>query len=186
MEIFKNIFTEEELEAIHTAIENAGEKTVDSGGTPLGRMNIAKFNIPESAIDKIKNLANFVAKKELGFNGGGSCVLSSNKYGQPNLPPHFDGDKNELIVDYQLSSNTNWGIGVNMEVYELEDNSAIAFNPNTNIHWRPHKEFKDGEYVTMLFFRFFDTENRIDYSYVPMNQTDDAFKDVRALRDSLK
>jgi hypothetical protein len=91
-----------------------------------------------------------------------------------------------LIINYQLESNTSWELGLDLQTYTLEDNSALVFNANTNVHWRTHKDFKEGEYVKMLFIRFYNSEVRSDYSYVPMNQTDKAFIEARALRDSLK
>ena len=180
-----NVFTEEELKAIHEAIENAEYKAIDTGGTPLGRLNVHGFQTPDSVVERIEALVDSFSEVKLSSYGGCSCVIYSNEYGEPTLPPHYDGDDNDLIIDYQLSSNTTWGIGVNLEVYELEDNSAIMFNPNTNIHWRPIKKFEDGEYVIMLFFRFFNEKNRSDYSHLPMHPNDEAFKEVRKLRDSL-
>ena len=37
----------------------------------------------------------------------------------------------------------------------------------------------------MIFIRFYNLEKRSDYSYLPMNQIDPIFDEVRALRDSL-
>lgn len=105
------------------------------------------------------------------------------RHGQPNLPPHFDGDNNDVIVDYQYRSNTSWGLGVGTECFELEDNEALIFNPNQYPHWRPRKEFKDGEFVTMIFFRFPDSS--IDYGHLNLNQADPIFDEAKAARDLL-
>jgi hypothetical protein len=104
-------------------------------------------------------------------------------YGQPNLPPHFDGDNNSVIVDYQYKSNTSWGLGVNTTVYEMQDNKAVIFNPNEYPHWRPHKTFDDGQYVTMGFFRFGGDQ---DYSSMRFSQDHEIFNESRNARDSYK
>jgi hypothetical protein len=86
----------------------------------------------------------------------------------------------------QLEANTSWDLGLNTTTYTLEDNSALVFNANTEIHWRVKKDFKPGEYVRMMFVRFYNEENPSDYSHLNLTQTHDIFKDARELRDSLK
>jgi hypothetical protein len=105
------------------------------------------------------------------------------KHGQPNLPPHFDGDNNDVIVDYQYKSNTSWGLGVATECFEIQDNEALIFNPNQYPHWRPKKEFKDGEFVTMIFFRF--PESGINYGHLTLSQSDPIFDEAKAARNLL-
>ena len=106
-------------------------------------------------------------------------------YGKPNLRTHVDGDTNDLIINIQLDSNTVWDMGLNQKTYTLSDNSALVFNANKEIHWRVHKEFKEGEYVKMLFVRFCNPENMSDYSYLPHHPDDEMFKEAREFRDSL-
>jgi len=127
-----------------------------------------------------------IANEYLGFNAylSGITYVEYNKlYGTPNLPPHFDGDTTDLIINCQLFSNTSWPVGLGTETYDLEDNSALLFNPNTNIHWRPHKVFKDGEYVKMIFVRFCRVEGKSDYSNLRYSQDHEVFKEVVAIRD---
>ena len=107
------------------------------------------------------------------------------KYGQPNLSPHFDGDNNEVIIDYQYKSNTSWPLGVDTEVFEMQDNDALIFNPNEYPHWRPHKVFNEGEFVTMIFFRFADRTGKIDYSHLNLLQDNPIFDKSKEVRDGL-
>jgi hypothetical protein len=76
-------------------------------------------------------------------------------------------------------------LGLNLQTYEIEDNSALVFNPNKEIHWRVYKEFKDKEYVRMIFVRFYNPDNRSDYSHLPNHPENDMFKEVSAFRNSL-
>lgn len=151
----------------------------------LGRLNYHNVIVPKAITDKLTDIVNGLYDKKLITRNSPLCVDYSAKYGKPDLPPHFDGDTNEIIVDFQLSSNTSWDLGLGIEVYSIEDNSALIFNPNTNIHWRPHKQFEDGEYVRMLFFRFFDPANIVDHSDVSYDRNHPIFDEVKAFRDSL-
>lgn len=114
-------------------------------------------------------------------------VEYNNKYGEPNLPPHYDGDFNELIINYQLESNTSWDVGVEKVLYKTEDNSVLVFNPNKYIHWRPIKKFNDGEYMKMLFFRLCnkDESKRNDYSELRFSMDHPIYKEINDFRNSL-
>jgi hypothetical protein len=177
----ENVFSESELLDIN--------ETIDSLATfednQLGRVQNV-FEIPSRAINvKLHNLANGLSNKNLTM-ASAAYAHYSKEHGQPNLPPHFDSDSTDLVIDYQLEANISWDLGINQELYPLQDNSAIVFNPNTNIHWRPHIRFEEGEYVKMLFFRFVGREDVSDYSDKDYKQGDKIFKQVREYRDSLK
>ena len=178
-----NIFSLEQMRIINNAISILSEE-IDS---TLGRSCIwdIRNSFSQDIEDALENIVKNITGAPLTMDHA-VCVKYSAKYGQPNLPPHFDGDTNDLIINMQLESNTSWDIGLNLETYTLKDNSAVIFNGNTEIHWRPHKEFKEGEYVKMLFIRFYNTENRSDYSYLPNYPSDPVFDKARAFRDSLK
>jgi len=127
-----------------------------------------------------------IAGKHLDFDvslSGITYVEYNSLYGTPNLPPHFDGDSTDLIINCQLFSNTSWDIGLGTKTYSLDDNSALLFNPNTNIHWRPHKKFMDGEYIKMIFVRFCRADGKSDYSNLRYSQDHEVFKEVVAIRD---
>lgn len=113
-------------------------------------------------------------------------VEYSSKYGDPNLPPHYDGDNNDLIINYQLDSNISWHLGLGMSTYKIENNSALVFNPNTNIHWRPILDFQKGDYVKMIFFRFKREDIDNDYSHLSnLMQNDVVYRDVDMYRRKL-
>lgn len=137
-------------------------------------------------VRRLSDIASSVAGQDVQLSST-TYVEYSSKYGKPDLPPHFDGDYNDVIINYQFDSNTEWDVGVAFDLYKLQNNSALVFNPNENAHWRPHKIFKEGEFVKMIFFRFTNPNKMTDYShlrkYWPM---DDFFVDLRKFRDSLE
>jgi hypothetical protein len=150
----------------------------------LGRLQFTIKNIDEQLEIKLTKMVNSFLNSNYCLYGA-SYVEYNSKYGNPNLPPHFDGDQTELMVNYQLKSNTSWAIGLNKETYNLEDNSALIFNPNESIHWRTKKTFKDGEFVKMIFFRFADPNNEKDNSHLRYSLDHEILKDVNIFRDSL-
>jgi hypothetical protein len=182
MSIYKinNVFTDQELELLNKAVTDESREI----GIHLGRMHFVTHTPPE-----IMQRLEYLVKKNTGEKNVvlsyGDCVEYSGKYGIPDLPPHFDGDTSDLIIDFQLSSNTSWDLGVNLKTYTLEDNSAVIFNPNTNIHWRPIKEFSDEEFVRLLFFRCVLPDKAVDYSNKILSQDDPIFDEARHLRNTL-
>lgn len=161
------------------------ETTGFSISKDLGRlqMNIEKIN-NEELITRLKNIANSFVDFDLSLNGA-TYVEYSSRYGTPNLPPHFDGDGTDLIINYQLKSNTSWDIGLNTDVYKMQDNSALIFNPNESIHWRTKKIFSPGESVKMIFFRFSNSKGTKDNSHLRYTLDHKVFKDANIFRDSL-
>lgn len=197
----KNIFTDEELDFIKNQI-NYSNIPLDNNGNfinhkdniiqngvgihdELGRLQFGGLQLSDSIINKVKNIAKNVSNKNLSLSHA-IVVEYSGKYGTPNLPVHYDHDTHDLIINFQLSSNTFWGIGVDLQVYGLEDNSAIVFNGNEYTHWRPHKTFKKEESVTMIFFRFMDEKNPSDYSHLDYIIGHEVFEKINSFRDSLR
>jgi hypothetical protein len=175
-----NFLLPEELDMIDRMMK---DRKLENEDGVLGRILYMVPKLDEIS-DAIQKRVETLVGKRLDVVGSVFAEYSS-KYGQPNLPPHFDGDTNSLIVDYQYKGNTSWGLGVDSKVFEMEDNKAIIFNPNEYPHWRPHKTFKEGEVITMIFFRFPDNSGKTDYSHMRYSQDADIFANIRRIRDSL-
>lgn len=177
-----NILSKEEIDHIEDIRLNSETYLHEE----LGRIQfngIDKSLLPET-IEKLTNIARNVSNLPLVLSHA-MIVEYSGLYGNPNLRAHVDRDTNELIINMQLESNTVWEIGLNLETYDLSDNSALIFNANKETHWRVHKEFKEGEYVRMMFIRFYNPEEISDYSHLPHHPNDEMFKEVNEFRDSL-
>lgn len=149
----------------------------------LGRLQ-SNFMTPGEMCKKLYDVSKNICSKELTISGM-TYVEYNKKYGTPTLPPHFDGDSSDVIVNYQISSNTSWDIGLDSELYKIEDNSALVFNPNKNVHWRPEKTFNEGEYVKMIFFRLRGIEDVVDNSHLRYSLDDPIYKEANRFRDSL-
>lgn len=192
-EVYKldNLLTAKEIRTLNQILENLTEESLKVKDN-YGRRIFEEVEIPAKIVKKLTKLANRFSdrgtKLELLYPVNGA-EYSLNYRGEPNLPPHFDGDFNDIIIDYQLASSsdleTQWPLGVNLETYPLQDNQALIFNPNANIHWRPIRAFKEGEYVRMFFFRFYNPANPSDYSHLPNHPQDRVFDGVTAYRNYL-
>ena len=178
--IVTDIFSEEEIEVLYETVEANIPEIHDE----LGRVQYTLLvsTVKQKTFDKLMSVVKQVT--DLPFQIRSATYVEYNSlYGTPNLPPHLDRDTNDLILNIQIESNTDWALGLNLKTYEIKDNSALVFNPNKEIHWRVHKEFKDGEYVRMLFVRLFNPDSPSDYSHLPQRPDDEMFKDVVAFRD---
>jgi hypothetical protein len=195
-----NFFSDIELEYINQSINqtiNFDAKHQDSGlyednpqiaPQPTIHRELSRIQSRIPISDEINNRLKKMCSELLGFevnSSGATFVRYSNLYGNPNLPPHFDHDSTSLVIDYQLNSNTFWDLGIDLETYPLENNSALMFNPNKQIHWRPHKTFNNEEYIDMIFFRFYDLNNKLNHENLNYSQDHDIFKEVKVFRDSL-
>ena len=150
----ENIFGGEEIKSLALTIKNSELKEHST----LGRIEKQIDPSKNQFLAKLTETVSQLFEKDL-ILGPITYVKYSSEYGEPNLPPHIDRDKVEVIVDYQYNSNTQWDLALNKTIYKIEDNSALMFNPNKNIHWRPIKIFQTGEYVEMIFFRFFEIKD---------------------------
>lgn len=94
----------------------------------------------------------------------------SSEFGIPKLPPHIDEVPSQFTLDYQLDGNIEWPIVIEGDEYLLKNNSILVFEGEHVLHWRPKRNFSDGEFIDLMWFQFIDndhwsnkTEVRPDY-----------------------
>ena len=168
-----NVFSDQELELLAISIKNASKDHDPEYGRELGKL-LSNMDIIHN---KVCSIASTMFETKLVVSSITSCTYS-NEFGNPNLPPHFDDAPHGHghIINFQLDSNTSWDIGLNLDTYPIEDNSALLFNANTVAHWRPRKTFNPGEYVTMIFFRFMETNKSTSNAVRDPNIIDEIYK----------
>lgn len=170
-----DVFNEEELEEIRSSIntELSKRETIEWDDSTMGKTHEENFirikrnhlgrleinNLPLSATlrEKVWWLAQNMYQLEGSYakNISGITYVEYNPiYGTPELNVHKDSGTCGLILDYQLESNTSWDFGVNESLYELKDNEILAMYPLTDYHWRPKKNWNNGEFVKLIFFEF--------------------------------
>jgi hypothetical protein len=171
--ILKNVFTTEEVKEIkdqinfmvntkHVEMENQEvfdpEPMVQYSYLNQGRRDTYDIRFSPRVVQKITKIANELLDdglESVSLTGVQYTEYSGDMKGNPSLGIHFDGGKDcDMILDYQLESNVSWGIGIDEEVYTLEDNELLLLNPVTKIHYRPKKKFHSGDLTRMIFFKF--------------------------------
>jgi len=175
-----NLFSPEDLKIIDELAQNSRPKALQ---TVLGRHTFS-FDLPQDILNKLREkLEPLLGTKIENL----ACTYADyrKEYGDPDLPPHMDVTIDGFMVDYQLKSNTSWGIGVETELFFIEDNEALIFNPGEKVHWRPHKKFEDGEYVGMMFFKFADSNGEVKRTENSYAADHPIFDDAKAFRNSL-
>lgn len=135
-----------------------------------GRSDFFDIQLSRKIVDKLNYIANNwnpdkysnLELKEIQYT-----EYNKENGGNPSLGIHNDfGDQSDFLIDYQLESNTKWGIGVEEDVWELNDNDSLIINQRSYLHYRPIKNFQDGDFLKMLFFKFAAKGERYDPVYV--------------------
>ncbi len=77
----------------------------------------------------------------------------------PILPPHLDGDENLVTLNTNIGGNIDWDIYIDGTRYELPVGKTIVFSAINQVHWRPKRKFKEGEYLEILSVDYCPTSN---------------------------
>lgn len=135
---------------------------------------LIEFECPEEIEKVMDSYAKPVYKEEIKL-----CHYNYIKYDMefgegkyaPSLPPHIDADENLVTFNYQIGGNVDdWQLVVDGEHYDLKNDDAMVFSAVNQVHWRPKRHWKPGEYVEIVSFdycppdnyRFTGEENPID------------------------
>jgi hypothetical protein len=152
--VVKQLLTEDEIKSIYKEVENSYNNFIMER---LGQQ-VFDFRMPESVMEKILE----VCKK---LSGQEDLILEAYQFARyekfvrpdgvtsiPKLAPHHDTfDQPRFTFDYQLGSNISWSIFVEGEEIVLSDNDAVTFSGTHQVHWRPVREWIEGEYIDMIF-----------------------------------
>ena len=152
--VYKNVFTNKEIEDLYQAIDiNQKEKT---STTAIYAQKIWFSQLPESVINKINSIAKEIYAEPVKLQEI-SFARYSKQYGEmPILTPHFDNafSTPRVTIDIQVKSNIDWALVVDNKSFTLKDNEALTFSGTNQIHWREYKEFKDNDFIEMIFAHF--------------------------------
>jgi hypothetical protein len=76
-----------------------------------------------------------------------------NRYA-PSLPPHIDNTETLVTFNYMLDGNIDWEIYIDNKPYSLKSGDAIMFSAVNQVHFRPKRFWKPGEFVKILTFDY--------------------------------
>jgi hypothetical protein len=154
--VISNLFNRHEIEMLKDSISKYTH-VLKLDEPQLGRTRYDIHALPKEIIQKVQGIANEI-NSNLEFDFA-YYVEYSSEYGQPSLPVHTDSVHSKLVIDYQLDSNIDWSIYVDGHRFKLKDNDCLTINVNSQAHWRPQRNFNNGEYLKMVFFHFLDKED---------------------------
>jgi hypothetical protein len=162
--IIENVFSEEEIRKIKELRDTS--KTVSVSKRWPGREVRPLPNIdllPEQIKKKLTDVAEYYYGKPLKLHAV-AFGRYSKEFGAPRLGPHIDEVPSQFTLDYQLDGNISWPLNVEGKEYLLKNNNAIVFEGEIVLHWRPDRQFKDGEFLDLMWFQFLD-DNHWSYKY---------------------
>lgn len=160
--VVKTVFTEKEISDIYNLVSS----TTNTDFVKSLGYNTWHLQLPEEIKEKLETLVSGlygrqVILSEYNFSRYEKTTSDCKRYTYwPLLFPHTDEafDSPRITLDIQLKANTDWGISVensgNESTYTLKDNQAVTFSGTHQVHWRPVREFLDGEYMEMIFCHF--------------------------------
>lgn len=160
--VVKTVFTEKEISEIYSLVSETTKTTFIKS---LG-YNSWHIELPVEIKEKLETLVSGlygrqVILSEYNFSRYEKTTSDCKKYTYwPLLFPHTDEafDSPRITLDIQLKANTDWGVSVDNSgiesTYTLKDNQAVTFSGTHQVHWRPVREFLDGEYMEMIFCHF--------------------------------
>lgn len=150
----------------------------------MSRMLI-EFDMPQDCHEKLDSIAKPLYKENIELCHW-NYIDYNIKYGygdnSPALPPHLDADENLVTVNYCMDTNiewdlylSNWNDTNNFTKYSLGPGQTIVFSAVNQIHWRPKRKFKNGEfceiismdYCPITSYRFTGQDNPIDPEKYP-------------------
>lgn len=75
------------------------------------------------------------------------------------LHKHIDDNACTYTIDLCLYQKTPWGLWVENKEYILEENQALAYYGNDQLHWRQQFPDKENNHVAMIFFHFAEPDH---------------------------
>lgn len=195
--IIKNVFTDKEITEIKDTISETLSKSkinefkdqIQHDQNPYnqyvylnqGRKDVYGIKFSEDISEKILGIANNITGKDLFLCGTQYTEYDGNLDGNPSLGMHHDGGDIDFLLDYQLESNFSWGIGIEKDVYEIEDNQLVLLRPVSNLHYRPKKTFAKDNYLKMIFFKFMEKSLE---RYKPINPSDEDLAIIESIYEN--
>jgi hypothetical protein len=141
---------------------------------------LIEFDMPEDCEKRLDEIAKPLYNGDIALCHW-NYIDYNIKYGygdnSPALPPHLDADENLITINYCPDTNIEWDLYVgnwndtgNFTKYSLSGGHTIVFSAVNQIHWRPKRKFKEGEFCEIISmdycpttsYRFTGETNPID------------------------
>lgn len=163
--IIENVFSETETNYFKFMVKQKEILKLFYLRPDTGRLSMGLTSIKPEIIAKVQGIMkNIYGKdyeiKDVGFN------RYQLEYGIPNLIPHVDDQKSQVVFNYQLDSNKKWDLVIEGNSVSLNNNDAVVFEGEKDVHWRNPVDFKSDEYVSMLNFNAVDKHHWSNFTKI--------------------
>jgi len=151
---YGNIFPKEEIDLIYKAIDlDSNESTTQ---VKIYGQKVWFIDLPEIIKNRVTRQMITIHNQNVKLEEISFARYSKEYSDIPVLTPHYDNTFTHprVTLDVQLRANVDWTIVVEDFEIKLSDNMAAAFSGTHQVHWRKPLEFKDGDFVEMLFCHF--------------------------------
>lgn len=151
---YGNIFTTDEIDLIYKTIDlNSINNTTE---VKIYGQKVWFQDMPTVIKDKVMQQMKIIHNQNVKLEEIAFARYSKEYSDIPALTPHYDNTfmHPRVTLDVQLKANVDWTIVVEDHEIKLQDNMAAAFSGTHQVHWRKPLEFKDGDFVDMLFCHF--------------------------------
>ncbi len=140
----------------------------------MSRM-VIEFKCPEN-VEKAMDSYVFPIYKENIKLGHYSYLDYNPKYGDkkyfPSLPPHIDAANTLVTFNYCLDTNIEWDLYIDNKPYSLAAGDAIIFSAINQVHWRPKREWSEGDFCEILSFDYSPLDDwRFTNESYPLDET---------------
>lgn len=118
-------------------------------------------NTANSSLDKVfKGLTSLAQKTFNSKTLKPTYALFSHYEGKnARLHKHIDDNACTYTIDLCLYQKTPWGLWVENSEYILQENEALAYYGNDQLHWRQQFPDKENNHVAMIFFHFAEPDH---------------------------
>jgi hypothetical protein len=173
--IYKNILSEQDIKDIYVEIEKAQENQTMT--LQHYRQKAYFVELPKHVVDKISLFVQNIYPEKIKLTEISFATYRKVDGPDPILSPHFDSTFEEprFTFDLQLKSNISWPIVVEGKAYVLNDNEALVFSGTSQIHWRTPRDFKDDDFIDMVFCHFSLVDNN---KKISLEETRDNIKSL--------
>lgn len=151
---YGNIFPKDEIDLIYKTIDlNSDNRTTQ---VKIYGQKVWFIDLPEKIKNRVTHQMKIIHNQNVKLEEISFARYSKEYSDIPVLTPHYDNTFTHprVTLDVQLRANIDWPIVVEGHEIILSDNTAAAFSGTHQVHWRKPLEFKDGDFIEMLFCHF--------------------------------
>lgn len=157
--IIENIFSDSQINELKKLRDTLSTTSVSKRWPgrevkPLPDINLLSNEVKEILQNIV--LSNYIKPLKLYAVAFGRY---SKEFGIPKLGPHIDEVPSQFTLDYQLDGNIEWPLNIEGEEYLLKNNNALIFEGESVLHWRPKRNFVDGEFLDLMWFQFIEDDH---------------------------